>query len=139
MTMTNFPHKFFRFSVAGLVSTGLNLVLLYVFTQYLGVWYLTASTIAFIISVGTHFLLQKMWVFIHHKVTHSVGRQFGGFTTLALLNLVLNSASMYLFVSIIGINYLISQIFIRLLLAWMNYGLYERMIFTKPEGPSPEV
>jgi putative flippase GtrA len=130
-------NKFSRFFFAGLFSTGLNLVLLYVFVQRLGLWYLLASAIAFIISVATHFFLQRLWVFAHAHggPAHSVTRQFSGFTALALINLALNSLLMYVFVSMFGMNYLVSQTVIRILLACLNYVAYDRLVFKRPHTP----
>lgn len=122
--------KFIRFAVAGGLSALINIALLYVLVQWLDMWYLAASVVSFIISVGIHFIVQKVWVFAHHE-HGTVSVQFITFVSLALINLAINAPLMYICVSVAGINYLVSQVVVRIVLACLNYVAYERLIFKK--------
>ncbi|MDE2041033.1 MAG: GtrA family protein [Patescibacteria group bacterium] len=120
--------KFMKFAVSGGTAAVLSIVLLYIFTDWLGWWYLISSIIAFIISMVAHFILQKLWVFTH-KETDGVHIQLAKFLMLSLVNLGINSLFMYAAVSVLGLNYLVAQFIIRIVLAVMNYFVYERLIF----------
>jgi putative flippase GtrA len=122
--------KLLKFAVSGGTAAVLGIALLYLFTGVFGMWYLPASVLAFALSMIAHFFLQKLWVFTH-KTLRAAHVEFGKFFVLALVNLAINSACMYALVSLVGVNYLIAQIIIRICLAILNYFIYERMIFIK--------
>ncbi len=124
------PQKFLKFALSGGTSAVLNILLLYVFVGWLGMWYLPASILAFILAMIVHFLMQKLWVFTH-KEAEGVHVQFIKFFLLALLNLAVNSVGMYVLVGLIALNYLLAQIIVRIVLAILNYFVYERLVFIR--------
>lgn len=52
-----------KYALSGGLGVLINLAVLYIFTEKIGIWYLTSSIIAFIISLLTGFFLQKFWTF----------------------------------------------------------------------------
>ena len=55
--------QFFKFASVGLVGTFINLFILYVLTEYFGVYYMISAVIAIGTTLMTNFLGNKIWTF----------------------------------------------------------------------------
>lgn len=122
--------KIVRFLISGGTATLTNLVLLYAFTDLLGIWYIASAIAAFIIAFIVSFTLQKFWTF-GDMSRDGMHRQAIIYFTAGALNLCLNTVLLYVFVEYIGSHYLISQIIISALIAIENYFIYQFLIFKR--------
>lgn len=122
--------KITKFVVAGGVVAVFNVALLYFFVSTLHVHYLLASAISFIFALNLNFLLQKYWAF-SDSLGGQTMNQFLLFFILVFLNFFLNLLLMFLFVDKFSIQYLLAQIFVTVILATLNFGVYQRFIFKK--------
>lgn len=123
--------KILRFLISGGVATGADLVLLYVFTDIFGIWYLASSFLAFIIASAISFLMQKFWTFRDHSRA-GMPMQAGMYLGIAAVNLGLNTLLVYVLVEQIGFHYLIAQIIVSVFIAIENFFIYQRFIFRAP-------
>lgn len=121
-------HKIGRFLVSGSLATGTNLGVLYVLTDWFGIWYLISATIAFIVAFFISFTLQKFWTF-EDGSREGMHFQAGFFLGYTLVCLGLNTLLLYFFVEYIHLHYMVSQILISVLIAVQNYFVYQRLIF----------
>ena len=127
-----------RYIVAGVIGVVVNVGVLYGLTHFLGMWYLAASMVSFVVSLLVSFALQKMWTF-QDRGMQVAGRQFLVYLAIALFNLGLNSLCMYFFTSILGIWYVISQLLSSGLIAISSFFLYRAFVFTVvPSVPTTE-
>ena len=101
--------KLVRYLVAGTTAALCNLLILFVLVHFLHVFYLVASILSYIASIGAGFSLQKFWAFrdqgnlrTHHQLFLYIG--------VTLMNHCINTALMYVFVSMLGIWYLAAQV-----------------------------
>ena len=117
-----------RYIFSGFLAFTTNLVLLFVFKNYLHWWYLTASTLAFIISVIVSFMAQKFITF-RDKSTSRVPHQIALYFIIALFNVFANGVLMFSFVDIAHIQYLLSQVFSAGMIAIWSFALYRFVIF----------
>lgn len=124
--------QLFRYLVSGITSNLTELILLYMFTQYFGVWYIFSLMLAFTISFWVSFLLQKFWTF-QDKKTHRVHIQASSYLIVSLANLTFNIAALYVLVQFFGIWYMLAQISIIGAIAVSNFLLYKFVIFKKHE------
>ncbi len=108
--------KVLRFLIAGGTATVVNLAVLFALTDLAGIWYLLSSGIAFTVSFGVSFSMQKYWAF-RNKDLDKVSRQLPMHLTLAMFNLVLDIAIVYLLVDLFGIWYIFAQIIAAALIA----------------------
>ncbi|MCX6787205.1 MAG: GtrA family protein [Candidatus Kaiserbacteria bacterium] len=119
-----------RFLLSGSVSTGTDLVLLYLFTDILGIWYLTSAIVAFILAFGVSFTLMKFWTFSDHS-RDGFHKQISGYFFVAVVNLTLNTFLVYTFVEWAGLYYLFAQIAAAALIAVESFFVYQHVIFRK--------
>lgn len=119
-----------KYLISGSTAAFVDLGLLFVFTDIFGVWYLLSAIIAFIFAFFTSFYLQKFWTFSDRR-TEGLTRQMTLYFVVAVANLILNTALMYVFVDFIGVHYFISQIIVALLIACGSFFVYRNLIFKK--------
>ena len=127
--------KIIRFLFSGGTAAAINLLGLFVFVHYAHLQYLVGSILAFLIALVASFALQKFWTF-RDATRSGMHFQFARFAGVAVGNLIVNTALMYLFVSILGIWYLLAQVYSSLLIAAFSYFIYSRFVFAPPaENP----
>jgi len=86
-----------KYLVAGSISTGSQLAVLYGLIELFRLHYLIAASIAFVVAVVISFTLQKFWTFDDHSL-EALRAQFIAHAVLATLNLFVNGALLYFFV-----------------------------------------
>lgn len=126
--MNTSVQQIIRFLIAGVCVAFFNLSLLYLFTEYFHIWYLVGSVMAYICAVLLNFVLQKFWVFKTPSY-QGVRRQFTLYIFVSLGYLALNTVSMYVLVDYLGVQYLISQACITLVLSVINYIINNAFVF----------
>lgn len=114
------------FLVVGGISTVINLLVLFVLTHSGGVWYLYSEAVAFLISYGINFTLQRKWTFRHG--TRSMSGQLALHLPWQLINLGLDETSLYILVEYFGLWYLLAQFITGAWLAGISF-LVTRQIF----------
>lgn len=124
--------QFFRFCIAGGLAFTVNLIVLYVLTDILHVYYLISTVWAFLVSLAVSFTLQKFWTFrdlsrehLHIQLPLYIGMQG--------VNVFLNAGLMYVFVEYLHIWYLFSQAVISLCLAVIIFFINKGYIFKQGE------
>src|SRR3989338_8763571 len=127
--------KVVRYVTSGGAAALTNLASLFLLVHFGGVYYLYGSVLAFIISVGVSFTMQKFWTF-HDMQTHDVHAQFARYTLVITANLLLNTALMYLLVEKAGVWYLLAQFLTSMVVAGTGYFAYPPPGFP---GASPPV
>ena len=121
-------NKLLRFIIAGGTAASSQILLLYVFTDILGVYYLYSSGLAFAVDLIISFILQKTWAFRDRGI-ETVHIQFFKYVLVALSGLLLNTVLMYLWVSMLSIWYIVAQIITGVIIAVYNFLMYRKFIF----------
>ncbi len=119
-----FQYRLMRFLFSGGLSLCLNLMVLYILHGLLNVWYLLASSLAFLVAVGFNFRLQKLWTFRNSRNQRGIYNQMGFFLMANCLSLIFNLFLMYAFVQIISLYYLIAQIVAAMVIAVFTFFAY---------------
>ncbi len=132
--MNTYPRigKMIRYVISGGFATVLDLALLYIFADIIGIWYLLSAIIAFIIAFFASFFLQKYWTF-RNKEVDTLHKQIGSYFLIALINLIANTFLVFIFVHYINIYHILAQIFAAGLIALSSFFLYQRFVFKKHE------
>jgi putative flippase GtrA len=123
-------HRVLKYLISGSIATAVDLGLLYVLTDWLGVWYLASAVIAFLIAFVVSFTLQKFWTFDDDR-THVLVQQAGLYFAIVCGNLCINTVGMFLLVQKFHIWYLLSEVIMLGLIACMSFFLYQRFVFQK--------
>lgn len=124
-----------RFVISGGIAMLTNLSSLFVLVHYFGFHYLFASVIAFVISIGVSFSMQKFWTF-QDRPTEDIQAQFSRYLAIILINLALNTAILYTLADIFGVWYLLAQFISGIIIAFIGYFSYKHFVFT--ERPTPK-
>lgn len=126
ITLRFAPHiRIIKFLLVGGSAALINLLALYLLTGWLGLWYVLAEVIAFLIALAYNFTLQKLWAF---EAAGRIERELPLFVVANLTNLAINAVLLYSFVEYLGIHYLPAQAIASALIALESYFLY-RWIF----------
>lgn len=119
-----------KFLISGGTSALVNFCLLYFFTDILGIWYLLSSVMAFVFSFFVSFFLQKFWTF-GDKNRSVLARQMALYLLIALFDLCVNTALMYVLVDMFGLWYMLAQFFVTGTIAVWNFLVYKFFIFNR--------
>ncbi len=124
----------FRFLIAGGTAFAVNIVALYVLTEFLHIYYLISTVGAFLVAFLVSFFLQKFWTFREHS-RDNLHVQLPLYLGMQVVNLALNAALMYALVEYLHIWYILSQTIITLVLSVIIFFINKMYIF-KPRGVS---
>lgn len=116
-----------RFFISGITTALVQLSVLFLLTDILEIYYITSSILAFLVALLTSFNLQKRWTF--KNSSSDQGKQFIVYSVTAIVNLILNTALMYLFVDIFNIWYILSQVIVFGIIAVESFLIYRFIIF----------
>ena len=119
---------YFKYIIAGGTAAFVDLSFLVFFKELFGFHYLLAAVFAFIIAFCVSFILQKFWTFSDGRM-EGVHRQAAVYLMIALANLFMNTLLMYLFVDVVHVWYLFSQIMAAGLIALVSFFIYRRFVF----------
>jgi dolichol-phosphate mannosyltransferase len=117
--------KIIKFCFVGLSGVLVNLGFLYLFTEYIGLYYLTASVIAIEISILTNFILNDFWTFkLKDEIdsfTQNRFQRFFSFQCVSIIGLMINIGILYVLTDFFRIYYLISNLIGILIVFFWNY------------------
>ncbi len=116
-----------RFGLTGGSALIINVALLYLLTEYAGIWYLASSIISFLCAFAFNFTVSKYWVFKSGdaaKIKKQLPLQLG----VNVINLGINTILLHSFVEYIGLWYVSAQIIASILIACESFFVY-RWIF----------
>lgn len=114
-----------KFGVVGAIAFLVDYILLYVLTEFLGIYYLVSSTISFVVSLIVNYILSIFWVFdVKKKQTI---KEVSLFVFLSLVGLIINQIIMYLGSDVLEIHYMICKLFATFIV--MVYNFITRKIF----------
>ena len=124
--------KIARYIISGGSAAVVNILTLYVFTEFFHVWYLFSSVIAVCSAWAVSFVLQKFWTFQNFHL-HRAHVQALFHAALSLFGVLMNTVLLYIFVEYFHLWYNAGQIIAGVLLACMNYFVFKHYIFPSDE------
>lgn len=90
------------------VSFGLDLLLLWLLVAFLGLQYLLAATVGFLVAVTLHYALSRLWIF--RDSGRHVASGYVYFLIIAGVGLALTLAVLWLLVEWVGLHYLLARV-----------------------------
>lgn len=118
--------EFIRYGFWGGITTAINLIIFFVL-NYLGINYILANAIGFIIAVIVNYILNKKYVFKNDTDNERI--QIVKYMLMRLLSLGIDSILFYLFVSVMSFNVYITRIFLSIVLILAMYLISRVYIF----------
>ena len=122
--------QFFRYIFVGGTAFVIDFGLLYVFTTYLGIYYLISAVLSFLISVLVNYVMSTKWVFNQDNINNKLV-EFNLFILISTIGLVFTEIILYLLTDMCGIYYMISKIIASILVLFWNFSARRVMYYGK--------
>ena len=110
----------FKFAIVGVINTLINLAVLYIFTEFLGIYYLVSAIFAFIVANINSFLLNKIWTF-KENIKHKAASRYIKFVVVSVIALVVNLIFLYAAVEYFKLWYMFAQVLAVILNFLINF------------------
>ena len=101
--------QFLKFAIVGIANTLINLAVLYILTEFFGIYYMLSAVIAFLFAVTNSFLLNKTWTF-EEKIKYKTKSKYAKFIFVSIIALVVNLILLYALVEYLGVWYMAAQV-----------------------------
>lgn len=121
---------YIKYVIAGGTAATVNLTLLFILTDLIGIYYIISATLAFIAAFFVSFSLQKLWTF-RDKSRDQIGKQMSIYLVVGVTGLGINAVGMYTLVEKVGLYYILAQIVMGMIIAVGNFLIYRFIIFKK--------
>jgi putative flippase GtrA len=115
------------FLFAGIVSSLVDIGLLYVFCEYLGEWYLSAAAVSYCCGIVVSYSLNKYLTF--HDGRKNYLLQFSTFAAISFSCLMVNLCIIWLAVEFAAVNYLAAKVIATACAFFWNYYGQSRITF----------
>lgn len=117
--------KIGKFCFVGLSGVLVNVGSLYLFTEYIGLYYIISSIVAIEISILSNFFLNDYWTFKlkdkTDKYTQNRFKRFFSFQCISIIGLIINIGILYFLTDFFGIYYLVSNLIGIVIVFFWNY------------------
>lgn len=117
-----------KFMFVGGSGTLLNLLFLWILTDFVGFHYLISYIISFCIVVTSNYILNSLWTFKEKK---SGKKEYFKYAVISLGTLGVRQLFLYTFTDIFGIYYLLSAIIVTCISFLINFTLSKRYVWVK--------
>lgn len=122
--------KIIRYFISGSTAALVNIAVLFICVEYLHIWYIAGTCIAFVFGLTTSYTLQKFWTFKDNS-REDMHMQFLWFTAFAIIMLGLNAFLMYVLVDRAHLWYILAQAISIALIAFLNFTFFNRVLFNQ--------
>lgn len=126
--------QFVKFGIVGVSNTVLAFAVYTFLLKVVGVWYLAASAIGFIVGATNGFLLNRRWTFAEHVGDSLTPVRWG---VVQGCGLALNEGLLYLFVDGAGVDKLLAQAFATIIVTVTTFFANRAWTFRMHPGHEP--
>ena len=119
--------RFIKYCLVGAITSFLEVLLLFILVHYISIYYLIATTLAFVSSDSLAFALNFKWGFKESKTGTLRGYVF--FLSFSFMALITTLLFMKIFVDVIGIYYILSRIVILIFMGIVKFTLHYVITF----------
>lgn len=120
-TETRAAVLFGRNTIASFFAFGLDVSLLWLLVERLGLTYLPAATISFLIAMTLHYVLSRLWVF--KDTERGIAKGYFYFLINAGVGLVTTLAAFAALIEFTGLYYLVARVIASVVAGVLVFGL----------------
>jgi putative flippase GtrA len=120
--------QLFRYLFVGGAAFIVDLLSLYILTDFFGIYYLISAAIAFILGLFVNYFLSVSWVFNKRKLD-SKTFEFGIFAVIGIVGLGLNEVFIWFFTQELQVYYLLSKILAAVIILFWNFFARKYVLF----------
>lgn len=122
-------YRILKFCCSGGCGVSIYYLTLYCLTEYADVWYLASVITASALCHVTNFTLQKIWTF-QNKEVDAITTQAIKYLAMAVSFMLINSASIYVLVEFVRLQYLVAALIMTIILSIVSYGITSKIFQT---------
>jgi len=119
--------KFIKFGITGISGMVIDFFLTWVFKDVIHLNQFLANAIGFSAAVTSNYIINRQWTF-RDKQTKAVP-QFAAFLAVSLIGLLLNSSVIFLFNTLLNVNFYISKVLAVFIVFFWNFSLNYFLVF----------
>ena len=116
-----------KYSVGGAAAFVVDATLLYVFTEYANIWYLTSSILSFLIASIVNYVYQRLVTFKHSGT--NIKKQYLSFLLIAAVGLGLNTLLLWVQVELLGLWYMLAKAIAAVIVLVWNFEMNKYFTF----------
>ena len=123
--------QFFRYAFVGGIAAIVDFALLFILTDYFGLFHMISAIIAFLGGLITNFTLSKILVF-NSKVVEARVNSFFEFLSYAIIGIIglgITEVILYIFTEKIGLYYMLSKLIATFIVLIWNYLARKMLIY----------
>ncbi len=117
----------FKYIISGSIAFIVNITIFWLLINMTNIWYLSAATISFSISLSISFILHKNFTYKDRTIIRY--KKILLFYTTNIINVIVNSVFLYVFVEFLELNKIISLIISNIIISIYSYIIYKKIIF----------
>ena len=121
-------HQLTKFAIAGLIFAIVNILILYILTDFLGIYYILSAIIAFFLGSTGNFLLNKIWTF-QEKIQDDLPKKYTKAIFVNTSTVIITIALLYTLTEYLNIYYLISQTIAMTIAFLLNFIGNKKFVF----------
>ena len=125
---SNISIQIFRYVLAGSLAYMVDYGLLIIFTEFVQLYYLTSSAIAFLLGSMTSYVLNVNWVF-DKRTFKNRQLEILIFILIGIAGLVLNQYCLWFFTEDLNLHYLHSKIIATIVVFVLNFFARKYILF----------
>ena len=125
----NFVKQFFGYFVIGTICTLLSILLLYIFTEYLNIYYIISNIISFIIVIFINYYLTTNYVF-KNSIRINKSLELFIYFIIGVSGVIIDSVFVFLFTNVFSIYYIISKLISAFFVFLWNF-FTRKVLYTK--------
>ena len=112
-----------KYFLVGGIGVGVNLGLLYVLTDFLGIWYILSQGIAIAVSITNNFFLHRYWTFKNEIVEPKTLERYIKFFIVSVVGMCIQLGLTFVLVENFAIYYLYAAVLSIIAASAFNYCL----------------
>lgn len=134
--MTERYYSILMYLIMGGITTVINIVTFYLFNSTLGLNYTIANIIAWIFAVLFAYISNKLYVFeSKHTSFSELFQEISSFFSFRVLSLFMDLAVMFVCISLLNMNPLLTKILANIVVLIANY-IFSKLFIFKPKKHS---
>lgn len=133
--MKKLINQILKFGVVGSIAFIIDYSILFVCTEFIGIYYLISSLISFLISTFFNYKASMTWIFNsnNNKNSYKKSDKFCIFFILSIIGLLINQSLMYLGSEIIRLHYMMTKIIATIVVMFFNF-FTRQILFDPPKN-----
>jgi len=120
--------QFFNYCIGGGFAFIVDAGLLFVFTEFCGLWYMLSATLSFLIAAVVNYSWQRLVTFRQLK-SDKVMKQFLMFSLIAVVGLLINNSMLYILVEFCGFWYMLAKAAAAIVVLIWNFIANKKITF----------